>query len=202
MARIVPPGYAACSIEHWLAGYNRPAVTTIGAKITGSEDGLNTVASDFAGLFFRAFASELDTNVFMRNAKAVIGQDGGEPVIQEWDPNLAGTASRNSLPPAMALMLTKRTAVGGRKNRGRMYMPWAIPEDQVGENGSVSTGHIGRWVSRCNAFTTDFTRPTTVDPSLISGWVVLHSDSTPPTPVTSMSPNQAIRTQRRRQVRF
>lgn len=201
MARIIPPGFAECSIEHWLAGYLRPAVTTMGVSITGTETSGQNVADHFHEAFRAAFQDRIDANVTIRSAKAVIGQDGADPVVQESTRTNSGTSTRDSTAPALALMLSKRTALGGRAHRGRMYFPWAVSDTGVAENGAVQESTLSNWQTSCDNFLDDLN--STVSSPLIDGAVVLHSAvSIPPTPITGMSPNPAIRTQRRRQVRF
>lgn len=201
MPRVIPPGFAECSIEHWLAGYNRPAVVTMGIKITGDSDGSFTVADRFHQAFTGAFRTGVDTNVTMRNARAVIGQDGGDPIVQVSAMSIAGTSNRDSIAPALALMLTKNTSLGGRRNRGRMFFPWAVSDTGVAENGAVASATLDNWNGYCDDFIGFLEDNADYNP--IDGAVLLHSDpAVPPTPITSMRPNPAIRTQRRRQVRF
>jgi len=201
MARIIPPGYAECSIEHWLTGYLRPAVTTMGVSITGTESGGDNVADHFHQAFITAFLDRVDANVTLRSAKAVIGQDGGDPIVQESSRSNSGNSTRDSTAPALALMLTKQTALGGRANRGRMYFPWAVSDTGVGENGAVQGSTLDNWQASCDEFLEQLTL--SVPGPLIDGAVILHSSpSLAPTPITGMVPNPAIRTQRRRQVRF
>lgn len=199
MARIIPPGYAECSMEFWLAGYLRPAVITQGFKITGSVGSSYNVADQFDLAFANSFKALFDSNVTMRNAKAVIGQDGSDPIVQVSTTQTAGTSSRESTAPALALMVTKNTNLGGRKHRGRNYMPWALADSDVAENGAVNPTRLTSWAAALDEYMDYIIGPTT---DLLDEPVILHTDPTVPTPVTSFTPNPAIRTQRRRQVRF
>lgn len=199
MARIIPPGYAECSMEFWLAGYLRPAVITQGFKINGSVGSSYNVADQFDLAFAGSFAALFDNNVTMRNAKAVIGQDGSDPIVQVSTTQTAGTSSRESTAPALALMVTKNTNLGGRKHRGRNYMPWALADSDVAENGAVNPARLNSWAAALDEYMDFIIGPTS---DLLDEPVILHTDPTVPTPVTSFTPNPAIRTQRRRQVRF
>lgn len=199
MARIIPPGYAECSMEFWLAGYLRPAVITQGFKINGSVGSSYNVADQFDLAFAGSFKALFDSNVTMRNAKAVIGQDGSDPIVQISTTQTAGTSARESTAPALALMVTKNTNLGGRKNRGRNYMPWALADSDVAENGAVNPTRLTSWAAALDEYYDFIIGPTT---DLLDEPVILHTDPTVPTPVTSFTPNPAIRTQRRRQVRF
>lgn len=202
MAVVIPPGFAQCSIEHWLDGYPRPAVTTMGVKIAGTEEAGGNVADRFWQAYNTAFVALTDNGVRIRNARAVIGQDGGDPIIQESTKEGPGGQARSSLAPALALMLTKSTAVGGRKNRGRMYIPWAMDDNAVGENGAILPIIVTAWTTASQVFLDYLSLGEHTNQDLIDGAYILHSDSTPPTPVTKLAPNPTIRTQRNRQTRY
>jgi hypothetical protein len=48
-----------------------------------------------------------------------------------------GTAPFSAAPANCAQLVRKLTAFGGRKNRGRLYLPWSINEGLVDEIGSI-----------------------------------------------------------------
>lgn len=54
-----------------------------------------------------------------------------------------GTAGANALPPFTAGLIQKRTAAGGRRGRGRMYVPFPSTTDN-NANGEPTTGYLGR----------------------------------------------------------
>lgn len=202
MPVVIPPGYALCSVEHWLADYPRPAVTTMGMKVLGTVDGAgNNVADQFFTAFSSAYLATMDTEVRLRNARAVVGQDGGDPLVFTSASDMAGGQSRSSTAPALALMITKNTALGGRKNRGRFYFPWAMDDNAVGQNGAVLPAIVTNFATRSANFLADLENAGGTL-GLLDGAVILHSDSTPPTPITSLVPNPTIRTQRNRQARY
>lgn len=202
MTVVIPPGYAQLSIEHWLADYPRPAVTTFAAKILGTEDGDGfNPATQFFTAFVTAYKALVDNGVTLRNPRAVVGQDGGDPLVFTTAQSEAGGQARSSTAPALALMISKNTGLGGRKNRGRMYFPWAMDDNAVAENGSVNSTIVNAYTSASANFL-DYLGGADSRFSLLDGAVLLHSDLTPPTPITSMVASPVIRTQRNRQARF
>lgn len=202
MAVVIPPGFAQCSIEFWLDGYPRPAVTTMGVKILGSESAGFNVAETFHGCYVGRFTALTDNGVTVRNARAVIGQDGADPIIQESSRTNVGGQARSSVAPALALMLSKSTDLGGRKNRGRMYIPWAMDDNAVAENGAISSVIVNAWTTACAGFLEDLSGSES-EFEILDGAYILHSDpSTPPTRITKLAPNPTIRTQRNRQTRY
>lgn len=198
----IPPGYAQFSIEHWLTGYTRPAVTTMGLKVLGTESPMiKDVAEQAYDVWADAFLPVMDNSITLRNAKAIIGQDGGEPIIQEFAGGGKGASVRESTSPALALMITKRTALGGRKNRGRTYYPWALAESQVDEMGTIAAVGLTAWTTAAAQALAGFDNE--APNSFLGGAYLLHSDpATPPTPITGWIPNPVIRTQTQRQARF
>lgn len=199
MAVVIPPSFAQASVEHWLAGYTRPAVTVWGVKILGvPDDDPVGMANAFQNLYRDTLGSQIDANVTIRSTRIVIGQDGGDPLVGVATDFGNGGATRESVAPALSLMVSKNTGLGGRKNRGRAYFPWAISDTGVAENGAIATTNLSAWQSNL----TDFLEAVdTAD--LFEGLYVLHSDpSVPPTKITSMVPNPVVRTQKQRQARF
>jgi hypothetical protein len=199
MATVIPPGYAQFSVEHWLANYTRPAVTTWGARILGTPprdaDGLADV---FQELYTVAFAPQIDSNVTIRSTRCVIGQDGPDPLVGVSGLSASGGANRDSTAPALALMVARNTGVGGRANRGRVYFPWALSDTNVSEQGAVATAALTAWQARINVFLLSIE-----EDEYVGELVVLHSDPLRlPTPITTMVPNPVVRTQKQRQARF
>lgn len=202
MPRIIPPGFAMCSIEHWLDNYPRPAIVTMGVSILGTESESGNVADQFHGAYTTSVGGVIDSSVRIRNARAVIGQDGGDPIVQESATSYPGARSGQSTPPALAVMASKATALGGRRNRGRMYIPWAVDEGQVGENGAIATAQVNGIQTRVNQLLVNLKGGDTGAYNLLNGAVLIHSEAVPPTIITAMQVNPTIRTQRRRQVRY
>ena len=199
MSLIIPPGYSLASIEYWLTGYTRPAVTTWGLDTRGDLYDPDTMARGFLDAYEANCRNLVDTNVTVRNAKILIGQDGGEPVIGVSTHAWAGTSSRASTPPALSVMLKTPTGLGGRRNRGRKYIPWSVAENSVDEMGLIDGASVTALQTGFNAFYNDL-KDSDWDP------VVLHSTgSSPvpsPTPITAFVVDPIIRTQKQRQARF
>jgi hypothetical protein len=89
----------------------------------------------------------------------------------------------------------KNTARGGRRGRGRIYLPWFIAEDGVDEVGLITPGTIGAIQAAMDVWRTklvDFDLP----------MYVLHnsgiSATGTPDQVTSLRVQGMIATQRRR----
>lgn len=69
--------------------------------------------------------------------------DDTGPVVGEYNQTISGSAAGLGLVPNTALLIKKNTASGGRRNRGRMYVPpvWP-PETKVDGNGVIDSGEV------------------------------------------------------------
>lgn len=199
MTIVIPPGYAQFSIEFWLTDYNRPAVNVWGVDCRDNIYAPDTMASGFLDIIGPSIAAGIDSNVTMRDVRMVLGQDGADPVVGFSTGSYAGTAVRESTAPALACLINLNTGLGGRRNRGRKYLPWALNDTSVSEKGAVENSAVTGWNTRMAAVKTAMAANEWV-PVLLHG---TGSSAVPdPTPVTTMTCSPVISTQRQRQARF
>jgi hypothetical protein len=66
-----------------------------------------------------------------------------------------GLASQSSLPPNCAALVRKHTDVGGRKNRGRIYLPWFVNEGSVDELGNIDSADVASFQSDADDWLSD-----------------------------------------------
>ena len=118
------------------------------------------------------------------------GPDLDGPSLDVTD-TFPGTSSQ-TVPgsPQVSLLIKKGTAGGGRRNRGRMYMP-GLAEGNVGGSGEIETGFL----SGAQTVVGDFLD--SLDARDIP-MVILHSGSTTPTEVITLEVDARSATQRRR----
>lgn len=104
-----------------------------------------------------------------------------------------GTSSAQTVPPNVAALLQKSTSLGGRRGRGRSFLP-GIPEGQVQASGVLDGGFKDDLDDSLAVLLGD----------LLLGdipMVLLHDDSTgllAPNQVTAMVCSSTVATQRRR----
>ena len=199
MTVVIPPGFAQFSMEFWLTDYLRPAVCVFGVDCRDNIYLPEDMADGFLTIAGGAFQPGIDSNVTMRNVKMVLGQDGADPVIGFSEISVTGNAVRESAAPALACLINLNTGLGGRRNRGRKYLPWALSDVSVSERGAVESSAVTGWNTRMSTFRTNLTTNQWVP-------VILHGEGQSavpdPTPITSMTCSPVISTQRQRQARF
>lgn len=102
----------------------------------------------------------------------------------------AGTGSSSQVQPNCCLLVQKRTALGGRRNRGRLF--WPITEGELENGGQINSGYLA---GAATAWGTYFSDIATSDLPM----VVLHTDpALTPVLVTSVPLSGTAATQRRR----
>lgn len=190
MTLVVPPGFVQLAYRFSLTGDPEEMVTTIGAAYEGSmENFLTARVNDFLDGWP---TSQIIIGWTFKGISGYFGQDGGPPVVVHDDQNDAGLLDQSAPPQNVAVLVRKRTLLGGRKNRGRMYLPpFMMSEGSLAANGVMTSGMQTEIQAETNlAF------PGDVD------WVLFHDDSSPaphtPTPISSLSVDQVVATQRRR----
>ena len=197
-----PPGFATCSYELRHSTMSRSAFVTFGVDPSGTDP--NTIASQCRTTFALAtgFFSIIDNGVSLVSTRVSLGTDGSEDLVGIDTTVVAGGRSLASTPANTAALVHKRTARGGRRGRGRMYIPWSLATTTVSEAGVVTPAEV-------TVITTAMTNWLTAMAASGPGPVVLlhrpslpgtlhPSTAGPPNVVTSMSCDALVATQRRR----
>jgi hypothetical protein len=215
MPLVIPPGFfmANVIIEH--TGFARAAQVTFGIENAGDSNDPVVLANRIMAALGGPLAPRLDAQARFARVEVRLGQDGGEPLVGVSDvAPIQGTLVIESVTPNVAVLVHKRTSLGGRRNRGRLYLPWFLAEDGVDQVGTITPGSLAAIQTAMNDFLNlletggligpmvvlhDSTRYVTTRPS--PGVVVrTRSETTtpPPTPVVALQVDGRIATQRRR----
>jgi hypothetical protein len=204
VALVIPVGFASFSIEITHARDAQPYNVTFGTETDLSEasaiDHANHAMSSFGG----AFVSRLDSETFITKATGRFGQDGEDVLIIDSDlAPMGGTRSGSSVPPNTAVLVRKLSGLGGRRNRGRCYVPMAATAGAETEGGVLSTGERTALQTSANAWFNNLATgvPPDVPPMPM---VILHNEPPGggvlplPTPVVGLTVDTTLATQRRR----
>lgn len=197
-----PPGYAAYSVRLKHAAVSRPAAVTGAVKLDTVQP--NAVHTALATIFTGAgsdFCELMDFDVTIGPVKVWVGQDGGEDLVYESTQTRTGGVAITGLPSNCAALVHKQTARGGRRGRGRMFIPWILKETEVDEAGLI----LSTFVTQLQAEMTDFLADFQTQGCPMA---LLHQPSAPgtehpstpgaPNLVTSLRVDPLISTQRRR----
>lgn len=136
---------------------SRAALLTFATECTGTPSG--TLAQTSVNAFQTAFnahpATIIDNEVTIDFPTIRLG--AGTTVPYEAVANgssITGGASSTTVPPNVALLVKKVTALGGKQNRGRTYYPFLIDSSLISEAGVIQTSALNTWQGVMNAFLT------------------------------------------------
>lgn len=196
-----PPGYGEVSMELTLTGFSRPAYVTFGIDPTDTDPNAIGAAIITAATAANSFTGQLDSNVTLSSVRVALGTDTGEDVVGVTAGVAVGLRVKSCLPANCAMLVHKTTSRGGRRGRGRMYIPWIIDEPDIDEAGVINSTAVGLVQTGMSNFRTNLS--TGGNPM-----VLLHNPSEPGTirPTTPGPPNlvtglivdRLVATQRRR----
>lgn len=205
---IIPPGYGQVTIPISHGSVARDAAIVFGVDMNaqpGSVGLANKILTDFTS----EFAAVIDDAVTIGPARLAVGQDGGESLVFIGSATAVGTSAQASMPSNVAVLLRKTSARGGRRGRGRMFLPWALSDAAVDDTGVILGGVITNLQTRAD----DFLNNLTLDAgaTLATPMVLLHTESGQdvenptatglPNEVTALTVDGLIGSQRRRLAR-
>lgn len=190
---VLPPGYISAIISITRSGDPDPYAVTWAFDGTPESIGDPDLADAVQANFIVNWASSFPNDCVLGPTTLRIGQDGGDPILLTSTTTGTGSNSSDFLPQNTAVLLQKRSAFGGRKNRGRMFMPIAT-ETTVSEVGAITPAQQASYQNIANEWLTGYNN----DVTGFGQMVILHNDATTPTPVTALTVSGLIATQRRR----
>lgn len=187
---LIPVGYAQVNIKYTGAAVPLGAQITFGVQNTGS-----LTADQVADLVG-------DTYVGANMDQNHVGACAVSSILVKLGPNdtgasselayaIAGTLSGAAYSPNVGLLVQKITGLGGRKGRGRFFVP-GQSESYISDGGLIDPAIVAADQANCTNFLADLS--TAGVPM-----VLLHSTASPvPTPVTTLNVSPTVATQRRR----
>ena len=190
----LPEDYAQVLHSIQLVGLSRRMAITYGIEFGSYGGDIADIASEVSAAFWPNIGGIMDIEYELVETvvRANIG-DTDPATFIEPGPG-GGALSIATLPVNCAVLVKKGTSRGGRRNRGRFYLPGTTSEGAVSEDGVISSGQVIALQGACDAFLGDL---------VVAGlpMYVLHNDppvGVTPAPVTSLTVDSVIATQRRR----
>jgi len=198
MADIIPPGFAEVTMPILNGALTRAAAVVFGVTVPSGGELPDDLAANVQAAFSTHLGPRFDSGCTIGPATVVVGQDGGENIAGSATSTQSGGLAISSPSPNVAVLLKKRSGRGGRRGRGRMYMPWFVAEGDVDEGGRITPSQVTNITAAATAFRNALSA---ADRSM----VILHSAgaTAPGSPdvVTSLVCDPFVATQRRRLVR-
>lgn len=201
MARIIPTGFAEARFVMRATGDPDPWICTLGVDVSDAGGDYEAVAINLVIAWSQQILTNQSNLVTLESVDLIIGQDAGDPLIYSYASGNTGAGSGTYLPQNCALLIQKRSGVGGRRNRGRMYVPLILGESAVDNVGVIQASQVTALNTTLSTFM-DILQNGAEPAGMPTPPVILHSDDTgtppPPTPITSMQVSPLLATQRRR----
>jgi hypothetical protein len=189
MGVIIPLGHALFSWHFRMAGDSGDVVFTMGADmqaVAANTTTANDAYDAFVGSGAMATMST-DTVLYLCAIEAPSGN-----VANYFEDNAGGEAGA-SMPPNCAQLVQKRTALAGRKQRGRLYLP-PMRATYYNSSGILGATQAADLQDAMDDFLTAFNA---IGTGLEAD--ILHSDiGDSPTEITSLVVEAQLSTQRRR----
>lgn len=202
-------GYA--QISHFFGGAGLPegAAVVYGIKLDELLPDPLTIATACHANWEATLLVEQSVEVSLLSTICKFGPDS-TGAWAEYSEVLAGGDGANGTSSAVAYLLTKQSALGGRRGRGRMFVP-GVGESYVNSAGQLTTGKVTSLNTKADDLLSNLTsqdRPMVILHGPSTEWVL--DDGKPkrvpvagPVPeatiVTSLVASSEVATQRRRQ---
>lgn len=200
MPLIIPPGFAQAVYEFSLDGDQQPMVTTVGVDSSGAGGNFVDLANSLQAGFNQTFRAQIPSVYHLERVTLYVGQDGGAPTIfDSTGVRSNGGKAFPAIPQNSCWLIRKRTTLGGRRGRGRFYMP-GVAEAQVNNIGQIEAAERAAAQTAVNNWYSTFSAPSVGMPHLP---YVLHRSEgfgvePPPTLITNFVVDAMIATQRQR----
>lgn len=184
----IPDGFGQWSLIFEGGGVEGEAVTTLGfrndagASAAVCADVMATEAVNFVD----QFCSNLMT---LTSVNVKLGPDE-TGAIHEEPTAIIGDQGNDNVNPQVAVLLRKTTNLGGRRGRGRMFIP-GPPDVMTSATGLWDGAAITQWQTAADLLLDNLTTAELVP-------VLLHSGATAPSPLTGLLVVARSGSQRRR----
>lgn len=188
---VIPTGYLEATYVWQQTGIQREMVNVMGHDVPVGITNPDVMATALFDIWNLALKAQQAATFIFQRVEVRVGNDG-DPLLGEFTGSVFGAGSINALPVNTSVLVTKRTAVGGRKNRGRMFLPGFCDEASVGPSGLMSVPELNSISAACIQWYDDL---------IAAGYVpyILHDDpDDEPTQITGLQVQQLLATQRRR----
>lgn len=193
MSAHIPPGYAEIAIQFNLGIDPEPMFSFLGVKLASGTTPTSALTNTYTSTCAAALDNVLSSAYSVGPGWVTWGQDGGDVKIDSANPPDTGLGTASALPNNTAVLVRKVTAAGGRRGRGRMYIP-GIVEGDVDAAGGINNTPRAAWQTAIDAMFTNLVGLPSID-----ALALLH-DTAPfgPNDITSLEVQLKVATQRRR----
>lgn len=185
MTLIIPPGFGNAAFTFTAVSGTPPFVTTLGLDISAWAGDFVGAANAAMSRFGTYLASQIDGALTLDRVSLAIGQDGPSGSVDSDLTPISMNKSGTGAPAAMAPVVRKVTNELGRRGRGRMFLPMALSQNEVGEDGVITPTRVSALNTALDSFYNSLVTPSGGGTPLPP--VLLHSAApTDPSEITGL----------------
>jgi hypothetical protein len=193
----IPAGSAQINMVFEADGDSEPMLCTMGytSGLLGSEP--VAIANHFFNSWVATFLQEQSVDITLVRCDVVRGPSPDPLTFSSTEDPQPGFSTGGSAIVNTAVLVQKRTNLGGRRNRGRMFIPCPDISGSVSVAGVLPSGELGEWQDRADAFLAAINEAESPDP--VGDLALLHATgSSAATSITALTVAPKVATQRRR----
>lgn len=188
MPLVVPPGFGLASFIHTGAVGTQPYVCTLGIDF----DAGVISAQDAANRCFIAWSTnlgpEISSQLTLDRVSLFVGDDGPSGSVDSDLSPVAMSRAGTYPPTSLSAIVRKVTAEPGRRGRGRMFLPGAVSESEVDQDGTVVAARRATLTTAMQDFGAGL-----VTGGGVNGGVVFHSTAPfDPTPIVNFAVSDLV----------
>lgn len=189
MSLVIPPGFGSAALIFNGAQGTQPYVTTIGVDLNAAEGDFVGAANSVMAAYAASIIGRTSNQLTLDRVTLSVGQDGpGGSVDSDLAP-YPGTSTGTFPPTALSAIARKVTNRLGRGGRGRMFLPGAVTETEVDQDGALTPASRAALNPELEDFLDNLRLgnpggPPTAQISMTP--VLLHSNSDAPDEITSL----------------
>ena len=190
----IPAGHALLKFRFSLTGDTEEMLCTIGVETTAASSADRVAAANSAMDSWGDNILPLQSNAYrLLGVDAVFGDASGDIPVSSTDAPRTGGDTDAPVPQNTSVLVKKVTGLGGRRNRGRMYIP-GISVLDVGNTGIINSTPLASWGTAVNNFLLGLESGSFMDNA-----VIFHSTAPlTPTEIVDLDVDPRVATQRRR----
>lgn len=132
----IPSGFA--QITHEFVGESLPHGAAVVYGVANALDQTAILVAGDCHNRFTPIMAQLSAGVTLQLTRAKLGPDDTGPSAEVVDPEPGAVAVASGIAPNVAYLATKTTELGGRRGKGRMFIPGAS-ETVVDGTGTITT---------------------------------------------------------------
>lgn len=193
MSARIPPSFGELWFQFNVGGDPEPMYCALGVDLAAGVVPNQGEADTMLSTGIAALNDIVNDDYGLGPGHVIYGNDGGDIRIDSSITQVAGARTGTPVPQNTAFLVRKLTGSGGRRNRGRMYIP-GVTNTDVTAIGGCTSGILTIAAATCTALQANLVALGTID-----GLVLFHETAPfTPTPITSLEIQPRVATQRRR----